>query len=351
MPREIYDERIRAYKPQQYAWECQVADGLSIADLNIDRIRGCVRFGVEGGRLPVTAMTEPIEHILSKWRLLSDGKPNNAAAVLFSNEIGGFPQFRLRMARFIGTDKSEFFDNQRVEGNFFDLLDAGMAFCFKHLSLSGKIVGLVREEHLEIPYTALRETLINSLCHRQWEKYNQIISIGIYDDRVEISNPGILPPQITPESIKQPHDSFPYNLTIAETLYKSTFLESWGSGVRRIIDACINQNVEEPIWISDAGFITVVFKRPRVDSNMNAAINPREGKSEGKREGKKITERQKQILSLIKDNPTISMAEMAMRMGFSISTIEREIPKMSEFLHHVGPKNGGYWEMDKTAKK
>ena len=87
-------------------------------------------------------------------------------------------------------------------------------------------------------------------------------SIAIYDDRVEIANPGIFPLQITPETIKEPHESYPYNLKIAEALYKSTYLESWGSGAKRIIDACREQGVEEPVWQWNGGFVIVTFKRP-----------------------------------------------------------------------------------------
>lgn len=100
------------------------------------------------------------------------------------------------------------------------------------------------------------------MCHRQYERYNLTIGIAIYDDRIEISNPGILPPQITPETIKLPHDSYPYNPLIAQVLYKTTFLENWGSGAQRIIETCRSQGLEEPIWTSDGGFITVTFKRP-----------------------------------------------------------------------------------------
>lgn len=149
MPREMYDERVRAHKPQHYVWECIVADHLTIGDLNEDLIRGCVRLGVERGRMPETSINEPIRDILSKWKLLSNGIPTNGVALLFSNKIDEYPQFELKMARFIGTNKNEFRDNQRVEGNFFGLLNAGMAFLFKHLSLSGKITGLQREEHLD----------------------------------------------------------------------------------------------------------------------------------------------------------------------------------------------------------
>ena len=65
---------------------------------------------------------------------------------LFIKHPTACPQFFLRMARFQGVEKNVFIDNMRVKGNFFELLDAGMSFFFKHLSQSGVIKGLRREE-------------------------------------------------------------------------------------------------------------------------------------------------------------------------------------------------------------
>ena len=79
-----------------------------------------------------------------------------------------------------------FMDNQRVQGNLFQLLDSAMTFIFKHLSLSGTTEALEREEHLTIPYKAIREGIINSLCHRQFRTPGGSVGIAIYDDRVEI---------------------------------------------------------------------------------------------------------------------------------------------------------------------
>lgn len=267
MPRELFEERLRAHHPDFYAWERRKADGIGMSDLNEDRIRGALRLGAEGGRVPNSVLTEPLKSVLDKLQLLSsDGQPNNAAAMLFTkNEKGYYPQFTIQMARFRGTDKNEFIDNQRSYGNFFDLLDAGMAFCFKHLSLSGKITGIRREEHLEVPVAALREALINALCHRHWEEYNAFVGIAIYDDRVEVFNPGALPHGMTPENIKDPHGSFPYNPIIANVLFKTTFLESWGSGVHRIVDACQAQGLPSPVWSIDKGMVSVTFQRLNYD--------------------------------------------------------------------------------------
>lgn len=167
MPQERYNHLLME-RGGKYGWEAMINPDLKIADLDENAILGAVREGIRNGRLPETTIREEIPVILKKFRLLNDGKLNNAAAVLFGKELYDYPQCLLRMARFKGTTKEEFIDNQRAEGNIYELLDAAMAFFFKHLSLSGKINGLYREEELSIPYKALRESCINSFCHRSY---------------------------------------------------------------------------------------------------------------------------------------------------------------------------------------
>lgn len=163
MPQERYNHLLME-RGGKYGWEAMINPDLKIADLDENAILGAVREGIRNGRLPETTIREDIPVILKKFRLLNDGRLNNAAAVLFGKELYDYPQCLLRMARFKGTTKDEFIDNQRAEGNIYELLDVAMAFFFKHLSLSGKINGLYREEELSIPYKALRECCINSFA-------------------------------------------------------------------------------------------------------------------------------------------------------------------------------------------
>ena len=136
-----------------------------------------------------------------------------------------------------------------------------MAFFFKHLSISGKIVGFTREEKLEVPAEARREALTNALCHRFFHNTSSSVGIAIYDDPIEIENSGHLPEELTTETIKLSHHSFPQNPTIADVLFKPTFLENWGSGVGRIMDACREANLPEPEYNQNASFVWVTFKR------------------------------------------------------------------------------------------
>ena len=115
------------------------------------------------------------------------------------------------MARFQGVEKNAFTANMRVKENFFEMIDADIPFFFKPLSQSGVIKGLCREEQLEIPVEALNEALRNVLCHRLLDSPSESVGISIFDDRVEIENTGHLPNELTTETIKLPHRSYPKN--------------------------------------------------------------------------------------------------------------------------------------------
>ncbi|MGM9833754.1 MAG: ATP-binding protein [Candidatus Limisoma sp.] len=274
MPRDMYHDRLMRCRANRHKWEDQVCEDITIADLEENRIRGGVRLGVESGRMPTSSLMETTESLVKKLKLTtSDGKLKNAAAALFLHNTDQFPQFILRMARFRGLDKNEFLDNQRAYGNFFTLLDAGMAFFLKHLSISGKIVGLMREEKLEIPVEALREALTNALCHRTFHNPGSSVGIAIYDDRIEIENSGHLPEELDTVSIKQSHHSFPQNPTIADVLFKTTFLENWGSGVGRIMNACREANLPEPEYYQNASFVWLTIKRKTIQPD-HTTIQP-----------------------------------------------------------------------------
>lgn len=274
MPQEKYN-LLLLQRGGKYGWEAIINANLKIEDLNVNLIRGAVRAGIESGRLPETTMIEEILLILEKFNLSSgDGKLKNAAAVLFGKNLSDYPQCLLRMARFRGTNKDEFMDNQRVHGNIFELLDAAMAFFFKHLSLSGKVEKLYREEELSIPYKALRESCINSFSHRMYHKPGSSVSIAIYDDRVEVTNSGSFPEDMTLERLLGPHDSEPQNPIIANVLYKSKVLESWGRGIGLMISECRRVGLPDPEFHSDGAFVQVVFRYVRDAVGANPIATP-----------------------------------------------------------------------------
>lgn len=262
MPQEIYNQLVMQ-RGGKYAWESIPNPDLQISDLDERTIMGVVRGGIRSGRLPENTIREDIPTILEKFNLLHNGELNNAAAVLFGRNFYYYPQCLLRLARFKGTTKDEFIDNQRVNGNIYDLLDAAMSFFFKHLSLSGKVEGLYREEELDIPYKALRECCTNAFCHRSYHRPGSSVGIAIYDDRVEIENSGAFPPDMTIDKLLSGHNSEPQNLIIANVLYKSEVLESWGRGISLMINECRRVGIPDPEFHTDGRSVWVVFHYTR----------------------------------------------------------------------------------------
>ena len=310
---------------------------LEISDMDENAILGAVREGIRNGRLPETTIREEIPVILKKFGLFHDGKLNNAAAVLFGKDLYGYPQCLVRMARFKGTTKEEFIDNQRAEGNIYELLDASMAFFFKHLSLSGKINGLYREEELSIPYKALRESCINSLCHRSYHQPGSSVSIAIYDDRVEIRNTGTFPADLPIERLIQEHDSKPQNPIIANVLYKSKILESWGRGIGTMVDECKRVGLPAPEFNTDGNFVWVVFKY-----NRNSVVTPQQATQQATKFVQELISvvntneySVKEIMSLLKLKDRVNFLKTYLTPALEEGLISMKYPKNPK---HPGQK-------------
>lgn len=262
MPQEEYDRMLAERRGFQSDWELQVNPALSMEDLDGEEIRRTARMGVEAGRLPATTDTGDTKALLAGFKVRVPEGLRNAAAVLFCRPETDYAQCLLRLARFGGTDKSVFLDNKQVTGNIFRLLDAGMGFCFDHLALSGRVVGVYREERLEVPVAALREALVNALAHRLYVRRGTSVSLAIYDDRVEIVNPGAFPSGLTAEDLEKGNESEPRNPVIARVLYLRKMLESWGRGIRLMVEECAKAGLPKPQIESNGQFVKVVFARP-----------------------------------------------------------------------------------------
>ena len=190
----------------------------------------------------------------------------------------------------------------------------------------------------------------------QLEKYNLTPSIAVYDDRVEIENPGRLPFDLTPATIKSSHASYPYNPLIAEVLYRSSFLESWGSGVSRMVDACKAQGVPEPEYEVNGGFVRIVFRRATgktdegVNDRRNDRVNGPVNEKSKEKSKEKIKEKGKEktldkVYRLISENSKITTAELAELCGVSENSIYKTVRKLRESGRIVrkGGDKGGEW--------
>lgn len=137
---------------------------------------------------------------------------------------------------------------------------------------------------------------------------------------------------LTPESIKLSHASYPYNPLIAEVLFKTSFLENWGSGVGRMVDACKEQGLMEPEYESSGGFVKIIFKRPYLGTTKKAT-------------GKTTEKTTEKILRLMRENPFVTTAKLAQECGLTPDGIYFHTKRLREhgIIRREGSRKNGRW--------
>ncbi|MBI5527014.1 MAG: transcriptional regulator, partial [Deltaproteobacteria bacterium] len=253
-------------------WENQPAKDVTVADIDRDEVYRIVEIARSVGRL-IGPVGRSLPDVLDRLGVRSRGKILRAAVVLFGKTfMPDYPQCELRMARFRGTDKTEFLDQRQIRGPAFKLLEEAEMFCQRHFPLPAKIVPyqLRRVETPLIPPDAMREILVNALIHRDYSIEGGAVSLAIFDDRVEVWSAGRFPEGITPQSLSRTHSSVLRNPRIAEVFNRVGLIEKWGRGTNRVIEMCRSAGIPEPTFEENTGSAVVTF-RVKVGSTAHAA--------------------------------------------------------------------------------
>ncbi len=195
----------------------------------------------------------------------------------------------------------------------------------------------------ESQYNVLREALANMVMH--CDHFDSLRScIRVYTDHIEFMNGGSFPLPVK-DIIGRIYSKL-RNPTIAKLFRFVGIAENAGYGMKKLLSwerlTGTRPTIESERTIAVVSFpLKSAIQRKNEDGDVGKNV----GKDVGKDVGKNLNERQHRILDLVTNNPTVSMAEMAKTIGVTTRTIEREIPKMEFIIRHVGPKNGGYWEI------
>lgn len=260
-----------------------------------------------------------------------------------------------------GTDKVDILDRKELKGNLVENVKQAMIFLKMHLPLKYEITGLKRQEILEIPEEVLREAVLNAVMHRDYHFESANIAVEVYRDRVEISDPGGLPPGMKPEDLGK--KSVRRNAMIADFFHRIGAVEKIGSGITRMKEIMVSRGLPEPRY-EFTSFFTVIFnRRPQIipqATTERAELETLlirvyegvdEGVSEGVPEGVKV--RLSREMVKIYEQRSIKRKEMEQLFTISTATAERDIAMLKEagFLRFVGaPKTGNYVLTDKGKK-
>ena len=125
-------------------------------------------------------------------------------------------------------------------------------------------------------------------------------------------------------------------------LYGTTYIENWGFGVKRIIEACQKRGVAAPTWSINGGFVVVTFMRPTKGDTQGDTKGGTQG---GTQSGTQEDNLDKWIENQIRENPQITTEELAKMSKKGLRTIKRHIAKMPH-IRYVGSGYSGHWEVD-----
>ena len=235
------------------------------SDIDVSRVQWYLRemsYRKKRAALPLTTTaTELFEHL----GLIKAGVYTWAAALCFAvNPQRWCYRATLKCAWCEGRVFTRpFLDSDKFEGNLFDLQKSGVDFVMSRLAQSRGIRnrGMQVPVHAEIPREAVEEALVNALVHRDW-RLSASVEIRLLSDRVEIWTPGKLPRGLTIASLFNAHASFPVNDLVLKVFDFAGLIESLGTGIKRMVDACKRNGNPPPEFRQEGSMFVAVLKRP-----------------------------------------------------------------------------------------
>jgi predicted HTH transcriptional regulator len=240
--------------------------------------------------------------------------PTIGGYLLFSeNPEDEFPQIVVRCARFKGTTMEETIDESELAEPLIYLPDEMMKFFKKHVNRGSKIGEIYREEFYEYPKVAIREAVINAICHRDYVVEGSEIKLAIFDDRIELTNPGGLPGRLSVDALGTGVSEI-RNPVIARIFHQMGLIEKYGSGYQKIFKAMKELELPVPEFLDTGTFFKVIF---RLKESLETLL-----------EEVDLDEDEAKIVEFIQKQGTITLRETQELIGKSNKTASKKLKRL-----------------------
>lgn len=185
---------------------------------------------------------------------------NNAGVLFFAKQPKRIiEQSYVTCARYQGNSMASVIDRKDLEGDLLTLVDEAEAFVKRHTRLAYLFDGFKRVDIEEYPYDAIKEAIINAVCHRDYFSLNNVF-VNVFDDRVEVISPGTIPDGLT---LKQVYgESHPRNFKILDLFHKVHYIEKLGSGLKRMEELMLFHGLKKPVYQTSPASFKVTFFGP-----------------------------------------------------------------------------------------
>lgn len=324
------DELRRLIKRADYAskWEEELSDK-TIDDIDDNALMDFYNSAVHYGRLEMNKLDK--NKLLSMLDLCDGNYLKNAGVALFGKDA----KIGLKLATYATDDKITFTDLKLVNGNIYNLVNLAIKYVLENIKWGVKIGSRKREETPEIPERAIREIIVNSFAHADYESAPEI-EVGIHPGKIEIYNPGTFPDDLTPfDFINKNMPSIKRNKLILDVLFRSKDVEKSGTGFQRVNDLC-NENGIVWNYRKEAYGFFFEFIRPSIYANMKV--------------DEQLTKQEEIVFNMISSDKKLSKKDIALRLNKSERTIQRIIASLTNkgLIERNGSNKIGYWKVKDT---
>lgn len=200
------------------------------------------------------------EHLIENLQLKGDKYLKRAAILLFHTKPEKFITGAYIKIGYFESDSDLRFQDE-IHGNLFEQIENTTELLFtKYIKALISYEGLNRVETYEFPKEAIREALLNAVAHKDYSG-GVPIQISVYKDKLLIWNEGQLPEHWTIETLLQKHSSKPFNPDIANALFRSGYIESWGRGISKMTEQCLNSGLPAPLFFFKSSGFWVEFRK------------------------------------------------------------------------------------------
>ena len=279
---------------------------------------------------------------------------NNTGILFFAKNLQDvYFHTMVTCALYKGTGKVDVLDRRDFNEDIVSNIDGAMNFLKQYIPLRYEMTGEPRRREIpEIPYGALREAIINAVTHRDYFEKGANIMVEMFDDRIEITNPGGLVKGLKPEDFGK--KSVLRNPNIANLLHRAGYIEKMGTGINKMRNLVAEAGLL-PIDFEFDSFFTATFRRPAVAIELETRREERFGIKFGIKfgiRGSKLT-RIIAILDILYNEQPFSIADFAVKTGTATRTVEKDINFLRKrgLIEFQGARKTGRYVLTKKGKE
>jgi ATP-dependent DNA helicase RecG len=263
--RKMTEDEIKSFikNAQGDDYDKQIAEDTSLDDLNNDKIDFFLTKSAEKVKRDFTeAKNETLKNIGIITNHNGVFLPTIAGFLIFAKGLPQkklpFERYKIRCIRYKGSGvSSDILDSVDLDGTLDQQIDGMQHFIFKNIQKRAEIVGTKRVERYEYPEKAIREIVANAVIHRDYRITETYTQINIFEDRIEVYNPGNLPLGVTIETIRDAQMS--RNKVIAGRLKDLDYLEEYGRGIDIVFTEMSKWNLLPPIFKNSSNSFKVIL--------------------------------------------------------------------------------------------